>query len=109
MPPQPSDVIKALGGWARTIELAEHGIARSALKRAVASGRIARVREGWYVDSVARKGVTEAVRHGGVPACVTAAELHGLWVPSHEGVHVWMKAIGHRRDHDDCTCVPPLG
>lgn len=101
----PESVLHRLGGWARTQELHDRGVTRKALQRAVAELRVLRVREGWYVAVGASPELVAAVRHGGVLGCLSAAEVHGLWVPEFAGIHVWMHEGAHRRSHEKCTCV----
>ncbi|KQX06631.1 MULTISPECIES: endonuclease domain-containing protein [unclassified Leifsonia] len=80
-------------------------MSRRSLSASLTVGTVIRVREGWYALAGAPPELILAIRHGGVVGCLTAARAHGLWVPPHEGIHVWLRDRGHRRSHDDCTCV----
>lgn len=102
----PVPLLTMFGGWARTWELLHHGVSRRSLTDAVKEGAILRVREGWYISPDAPPGVAQAIAHGGIPGCFSAAASFGIWVPPHEGgVHVWMNPGHHARKHEECRCV----
>ena len=102
---EPTQVLQRLGGFARTVELEHAGVTRHSISSSLTSGTVIRVREGWYALAGAPHELVVAIRHGGVVGCLTAAQAHGLWVPPHEGTHVWLRDAGHRRTHDACSCV----
>lgn len=77
--PLPS-VIETLGGLAATHELYARGFSRWSLGRAVASGQIVRVRQGWYCAPTLPLELQRAARVGGPATCVTGARIHGLAV-----------------------------
>jgi len=73
---------------------------------AVATGDLHRVHRGVFARPGTHPLLIAAARHGGSPACVTAASIRGLWVLDPAGVHVLMGTDGHvLRSHLDCTCV----
>lgn len=95
-----------LGGVVRRADLVAHGVDARSIRRAVATGDVIRVRSGLYASPDLPWATREALRHGGVLACVSVARRHGLWVlPLDEIVHVSLPPNGHSRGHDDCTCV----
>ena len=98
-------ICAALGGVASFAALVEHGVSRRALQRALDTGEIARARRGVYALPSIERAQRAALEHGGIPACVTAGSLLGLWTPEDPGVHVWFGASGHAHAHDGCTCV----
>lgn len=102
---EPTTVLQRLGGFARAQELEQAGVSRRSLSSSLTLGTVMRVREGWYVLAGSPPELILAIRHGGVVGCLTAALAHGLWVPPHEGIHVWLRDAGHRRKHNDCTCI----
>ena len=75
-----TSVIAELGGLAATHELYARGFTRWTLGRAVASGHIVRVRQGWYCAPTLPLELQRAARVGGPATCVTGARVHGLAV-----------------------------
>lgn len=69
--------------WA---ELSRLGFGQRQVARMVAAGDLRHLRRGWYAARLADPRVAQAVAAGGVCSCVTALDLHGVWVPP-----------GHRR------------
>ena len=95
-----------LGGVVRRADLVADGVEARAIRRAVATGELIRVRSGMYASPDLPWATRVALRHGGVLGCVSVARRHGLWVlPLDEVVHVSLRPNSHSRDHDDCTCV----
>lgn len=86
--------------------LRDSGLSRAQLDAQLRAGTLARVRRGIYATPSACLPALTCVAHGGVCACVTAAEHLGLWVlePS-DAPHVWLRAGGHAYPHDECRCV----
>jgi very-short-patch-repair endonuclease len=80
--------IEALGGLAATHELYERGATRGRLSWAVHSGRILRVRQGWYCLPDLDERIVRAARVGGRLACVSAAEYAGFWMRGRHHLHV---------------------
>lgn len=81
------DFLQRRGGAARTSQLMAAGFSRREMAEALAAGRMAKIRRGVY--GVARSGVGEALSHGGLLTCVSAAPFYQLWV-LHEatGLHL---------------------
>lgn len=75
-----ASTIAQLGGLAATHELYSRGFSRWTLGRAVASGEIVRVRQGWYSSPHLSPILQRAARVGGPVTCVTGAQVHGLAV-----------------------------
>ncbi|MFK4760506.1 type IV toxin-antitoxin system AbiEi family antitoxin domain-containing protein [Microbacterium sp. ZW T5_45] len=84
------------GGMARTSTLRSLGVTARELARARAAGEIVRPRQGLYALPTRDAAEFHAASHGGVPASVSAARLHGLWVIDDGKSHVWMGAAGRR-------------
>lgn len=107
----PSDVL-ALGGIAATYELLARSHSPHQLHAAWRSGELIRPRKGWYTHPSVGADVIEAVRVGGRLACVSAAVLHGLWVPEHEGLHVEVvesaSRLRTRQDHRVRLAAAPV-
>lgn len=74
------DAVVAQGGMARTRDLLRVGLRPEQLTAAVRSGVLVRPRNGLYVVPQAPEPDREALSHGGLLACVSAARSHGLWV-----------------------------
>lgn len=95
-----------LGGVARRSQLVALDVDDRSLRRAVASGEVARIRPGMYANSDLPEPIRVALRHGGVLACVSVARLRGLWVlPLDDLVHVSMAPNGHSHAHGSCRCA----
>ena len=58
------------------------------LAKQVASGRLLRVRKGWYASPVADPEEVRAVRVGGLLTCVSLARAIGLWTVPDVRLHV---------------------
>lgn len=69
---------------------------------AVASGRLTRIRRGWYAREVADPAVVAAVRSGGCVARADALRLRGSWVSASLGRgHV--RRAAHVRGRSGCS------
>ncbi|MFF2370351.1 DUF559 domain-containing protein [Agromyces sp. NPDC058110] len=91
---------------ARTADLHRRGIGQHAIRLALRSGTIDRVRQGVYAVAGAPRELVVAAAHGGVPGCVTAARLLGLWVLDVDDVpHIAVAAGDRVHAHDGCRCV----
>lgn len=64
------------------------GIDDAERRRLLRAGRMTRAGV-WYVTVDVPADLVSLLAEGVRPSCVTAAEHHGLWVPLHEGVHVY--------------------
>lgn len=69
-------------------QLTEQGIDARRLAVLLEQGRLRRVRQGWYADAFTPEAAVRAVQLGGRLGCLSACEVHGLWVPPHSGLHV---------------------
>lgn len=98
------DDIRDLGGLAPTYALLRRGWDGRQLARAVHSGAVVRVRQGWYASPLEPESHLRAWRVGGRLSCVTGALEHGLWVPQRPEIHVAVKATdGRLRSPEDKT------
>lgn len=66
-------------------ELESLGMGRAHREAALASGRLERVRIGWFARPDADPEVVMAVRRHGCVTCASALRLHGVWVPASLG------------------------
>lgn len=80
--------VHVAGGVARTALLLALGHSRHVIARAVASGRVVRVRKGWVALPMADTQLVNAARAGVVLTCVTQARRLGLWVLGDDVPHV---------------------
>ena len=106
-PPIPDRVVTTEGTVVVSFrELSAAGSTRAQISAAVKEGMLRPLRRGVYARLGACAVVVEAAKHGGSPACLTAARHLGLWVlePA-ERVHVWVRAHGRSYPHADCRCV----
>lgn len=88
--------VRRRGGLAATHELLRAGASPFGLARAVHSGELVRVRQGWYALPDVDPILVSAVRVGGRATCVSAAESLGLWTFHSEVVHVRVDPHGSR-------------
>lgn len=89
-------------------ELRGAGMSRRRIELALASGLLSRTRRGVYATPDACTVSRDAVAHGGVPGCVSAARHLGLWVlDESDEPHVWMRGDRHRHAHGagSCACI----
>lgn len=95
-----SDWMRGRGGVAHTSGARAAGFSAQTIADAVRAGELRRVRRSWLVapDCDARRVAAASV--SGRVTCVSAAQLHGLWVPAHELVHV---AVGGGASRFDRT------
>lgn len=90
--------VVARGGIARTRELKGDGIRVREIAAAFRSGVLLRPRNGLYVLPTIPCPEREALSHGGVAGCVSAARSHGLWTldgGEDECVHTWVRPDRH--------------
>lgn len=69
-------------------QLTARGVGARQLKELLEQGRLRRVRTGWYADPFTPGAAVRAVQLGGRLGCLSACEVHGLWVPPHSDLHV---------------------
>lgn len=105
-----SDVAVALcqrlGGIARTSTLRTGGATATDLADAVDRGMLVKPRRGLYAVAPIDSSVGEALGHGGLLACVSAARRFGLWTLGEEdgALHVWVDPERHVRAAPACRC-----
>lgn len=94
-------VIADHGGVARIDDLTKAGLTRHQIAAIFRRGVIERPRNAWYVDPALPWRAKHAIRVGGVLACVSSAETHGLPVPpgAHLLIHVQMPGNAPRARH----------
>lgn len=85
-----------MGGIASTHELLDRGFTPGHLRFASKRGLIYRPRKGWYASASLPPEAIRCWRVGGRAACLTAAKIHGLWVPDHNDLHVEVKHTDSR-------------
>lgn len=103
----PVQLCERRGGVARTRELRTDGASTAALAAAVAAGLLVKPRQGLFALPSVGADVLDALQHGGVVACVTAARRHRLWVldeGADEPTHTWVHPDRHPRE-DDAECA----
>jgi len=79
--------LRRFDGVARVRALTELGIGDHAIRKALASGAVERVRKGWVAARGADALLVAAAQHGVVLTCVTQARRLGLWSATDE-LHV---------------------
>jgi very-short-patch-repair endonuclease len=75
-------------GLLSTQRLRQSRLSASDIRRAVASGTLARVRRGWFALPQAHPDVIVAARVGGRLSCVSALRWHGAWTLHVHAPHV---------------------
>lgn len=88
------------GGLVATHELAADGITRSDIDANLGSGRIIRVRQGWYSRREIHPDMLAAARVGGRVTCQSALHLGGFWVVRDTRLHLAV-------DRNDCQLRSP--
>jgi len=84
-PTLPADVPAML---VRTATLRERGLSRREIARAVADGRLVRIRRGRYLPAGCHHAVTAAARVGARVDCLSLLELLGVFVRDNQALHV---------------------
>ncbi|MGC4934370.1 endonuclease domain-containing protein [Gordonia sp. DT30] len=69
-------------------ELSRRGFIQSNVKALVRDGTLRCLRRSWYATVYAHPAVVQAVTAGGVCSCVTALDLHGVWVMPTADIHL---------------------
>jgi very-short-patch-repair endonuclease len=80
--------LESHGGFARKRFLVAHGATDAQIRAAFRSGRIFRIRHGWYALPQQAKDVEEAMRVGGILAGPSAASSYGVWTVASTELHV---------------------
>lgn len=81
--------VRELGPFTRS-QLAEQGIDRGELRELVASGRLRKVKRGWFADPFTPDDAIRALELGGRLGCLSACRAHGLWTPPQTDLHVML-------------------
>lgn len=100
--------VELIGGIARTRELRALGCTPHAIAGAVHNGNVIRIRIGWFGSTSLPSATLRAHRVGGVPACATVAETHGLWMlhPPVLHIEVGQADSRFRAQEDSARTVP---
>lgn len=91
------EVVRRLGGVARTRTLAAAGVSKHVRARLVATGGLRRVGRSWVALADADRELVSAAAAGVVLTCVTQARRLGLWVLADDRAHVAPPASAHVR------------
>jgi very-short-patch-repair endonuclease len=83
-----SEIVHSLGGMAQKQQLVRRGARDHDLTRAVRSGDVVRVRNGWYSTLPETSLPLRAVRVGGRLTGISAIEAAGGWVLAEHPLHV---------------------
>lgn len=85
-------------GVVSAAQLEAEGWLRGERRRALANGRLTRVRAGWYARQDADVEAVAAVRAHGCLSCASALDRHGAWIPEGlRGMHVRVARAAARR------------
>lgn len=68
-------------------ELNDRGLSDRRIARAIADGKLIRLRRGWFALPTAPRPLIAAVRAGGRVGCVSALRWHGVWTMPHS-IHI---------------------
>ena len=93
-------LIRRLGGIAAGTDLRSRGATQDSLDRAVVSGRILRIRRGWFAVPGADSECMTAVAAGGALSCASALKHYGVWLMPFAGPHVRVDPR-HHASRDD--------
>lgn len=69
-------------------ELLASGVDKKATAELVNSGRLQKIRRGWFAAALAPAEIVRAVQLGGRLGCLSGCKVHGLWVPFDRLTHV---------------------
>ncbi|SDZ05355.1 endonuclease domain-containing protein [Herbiconiux ginsengi] len=90
-----ASLVSALGGVASCRELAEYGHPAADVTRAVRTGSVLRVRNGWVaVPTGAPENVVAAVRAGGTLSCLSALAPLTVWTADDARRHIRIRRHG---------------
>lgn len=92
--------------------LYRQGLSRAAVERLIRTDQYQRIGGGWLTTNRTPTDVATALRSGHRLSCLSAAKVHGLWVPPHTGgLHVYRTR--HQREDAPAGLVlhrpEPLG
>lgn len=77
----PLELLRRQGGVASTAELLAAGMTQRGISDAVKNGLLERLRQGLYKDASNPTDIGVARALGGALSCISALEIHGMWVP----------------------------
>ncbi len=104
-----STALAQIGPIARAGDLRARGVTRREIARAAEVGEIRRVRRGVYASIHADDSWIHAAEHGGVPCCVTAGRMLGLWILEDvDDPHLWFGHAGNQRPCERPECEQRL-
>lgn len=83
-----NDALCALGHVASLQSLTSRGITPGQLRRAVAAGRIQRLRRGTYGCGHLDEQIARAARLGGALTCISVLRSHGVWAGQCRRLHI---------------------
>lgn len=69
-------------------QLLTEGLQPTELNDALASGRLVRLKRGWYASQRATTWALSAVRAGGRLGCLSGCKAYGIWTPQHSKPHI---------------------
>jgi very-short-patch-repair endonuclease len=90
--------LRARHGVAHTSDARAAGFTAYEINAVIEAGDARRVRRSWLVAPECDPRRVAAASVGGRVTCVTAAELLGLWTPSHDAAHVAVAGTSSRLD-----------
>jgi len=76
-------------GFLRIDDLHREGYGRREIDRLVTAGELSRLRRGLYATPTVNAALAAVVARGARVGCLSAADLHGPWVPPTSGVHCY--------------------
>lgn len=88
--------LAGLGGVAHAAELRQHGVTRAQLAVALRTGRMERIRTGWYCRMGDTSDTVRALRVGGRLSCVSLLRAHGAWLMADDRLHVAVSSARSR-------------
>lgn len=89
-------VMREMGQLARRNTLLKHGIADGEIRRAVASGLLARPVRGWYATRRADRDQLRAITAGARVGCVSALRRWGAWAGEGRRLHLHAEPTASR-------------
>lgn len=95
--------LRRLDGITHRATLHRLGVSVNDLRKAVADGRIIRPRRGWVALPNTDPQLLFAAQHNVVLSCITQARRLGLWILSHDRLHVAGSLSARRTTAPNCT------
>lgn len=74
--------------------LLQNGWSKHKISRAIQSGDMSRIRQGWLALPQPDPDLLQAAKFGGVLTCVSQAVRAGLWVPKKDHLHLGLRSNG---------------